>query len=146
MENEATKTCRKCGEVKPLSRFYKCAEMKDGHRHECKDCRAVRSSKNYQKHLEAKRQHNRDSYKKNPQWFKDYQRVRIARAPQKHRARVALNRAVMDGKIFKQPCHCGIKKTQAHHDDYSKPLDVRWLCRKHHNQAHGRTFYERTIT
>lgn len=38
----------------------------------------------------------------------------------------------------KQPCEvCGSKTNlEAHHDDYSKPYDVRWLCRIHHNEHH----------
>lgn len=40
------------------------------------------------------------------------------------------------GKIKAQPCvSCGAK-AQAHHPDYSKPLDVIWLCRKHHLELH----------
>ncbi|MFC3331681.1 hypothetical protein ACFOEM_04310 [Paenalcaligenes hominis] len=33
---------------------------------------------------------------------------------------------------------CGKSKVDAHHDDYSKPLEVRWLCREHHMQHHAR--------
>ncbi len=42
------------------------------------------------------------------------------------------------GKITRQPCEvCGTaENVEAHHDDYSKPLQVRWLCRAHHNQHH----------
>jgi len=32
---------------------------------------------------------------------------------------------------------CGAENAQAHHDDYSRPLDVRWLCDTHHRQHHG---------
>jgi ribosomal protein S27AE len=39
--------------------------------------------------------------------------------------------------LIKQPCEvCGNLKAQAHHDDYSKPLQVRWLCQKHHTEHH----------
>lgn len=60
---------------------------------------------------------------------------------EKVRSRKALNYAVATGKIIPQPCErCGAPKAQGHHADYSKPLDVRWLCAKchsqHHNQKH----------
>lgn len=62
----------------------------------------------------------------------------------KVRARKALNHAVAAGKIIPQPCEkCGKEKAQGHHDDYSKPLSVRWWCAKchskHHNQKHSIT-------
>ena len=31
------------------------------------------------------------------------------------------------------------KWVEAHHDDYFKPLDVRWLCFRHHRELHGQT-------
>ena len=49
-------------------------------------------------------------------------------------ARVYLRR----GKIQRQPCRdCGDKKSEMHHADYSKPLDVTWLCRTCHLKWHG---------
>src|SRR3990167_453291 len=45
--------------------------------------------------------------------------------------------AVRTGKLYEEPCEvCGEEKVEAHHDDYNKPLDVRWLCRKHHDDHH----------
>lgn len=46
-------------------------------------------------------------------------------------------RAIERGEIIKQPCEkCGATETQAHHDDYNKPLDVRWLCDACHKEWH----------
>ena len=46
-------------------------------------------------------------------------------------------KALKSGALVRQSCEvCGAKKVDAHHDDYSKPLDVRWLCRRHHLQHH----------
>lgn len=55
----------------------------------------------------------------------------------KVRARKALNHAVGAGRIARQPCEqCNAPKAEAHHDDYSKPLSVRWLCPRCHSQLH----------
>jgi len=45
--------------------------------------------------------------------------------------------ALSSGIIVKGPCEsCGSEPTEAHHDDYNKPLDVRWLCRACHADWH----------
>lgn len=45
---------------------------------------------------------------------------------------------VLSGRMTREPCEiCGEKKVDGHHDDYDNPLEVRWLCRKHHNQLHS---------
>lgn len=50
-------------------------------------------------------------------------------------ARKRVASAIRTGKLKSQNCEiCGDKKTEAHHTDYSKPLSVIWLCRKHHNR------------
>jgi len=54
-----------------------------------------------------------------------------------HAMRVRLRQAIVNGEIERKPCEiCGDPDTDAHHDDYSKPFDVRWLCRPHHGTLH----------
>lgn len=56
----------------------------------------------------------------------------------RHLARSKARHAVAIGKLERQPCEvCGATKVQAHHDDYSEPLAVRWLCPTHHHQHHA---------
>lgn len=61
----------------------------------------------------------------------------VAKHPEKHAAHLAMTAAIRRGELVRQPCEvCGNPKTDGHHDDYSKPLDVRWLCRVHHLEHH----------
>jgi hypothetical protein len=50
----------------------------------------------------------------------------------KNFARRAVSMAVKNGKLKKEPCLCGNEKVEAHHEDYTHPLDVIWVCKKHH--------------
>jgi uncharacterized Zn finger protein (UPF0148 family) len=55
--------------------------------------------------------------------------------------------AVRAGKLAKQPCaKCGNVIVQMHHTDYSKPLEITWLCRVHHLEAHGKRAISETTT
>ena len=63
----------------------------------------------------------------------------IARYPKRYKARYTLRNAVRLGKVIRQPCEaCGDPKSGGHHDDYNKPLEVRWLCPRHHFEAEGK--------
>jgi hypothetical protein len=55
----------------------------------------------------------------------------------KDRARRAVLTALAAGTLERQPCEvCGFLLTEAHHLDYTKPLDVKWLCTEHHGEMH----------
>ena len=57
---------------------------------------------------------------------------------QKQVARKMVADAIRTKRLVRGACEvCGIEKAQAHHPDYSKPLDIQWLCRRHHGEAHG---------
>ena len=79
----------------------------------------------------------------NPNWkTADNSRNRSRRSyyerhPAIYAAHRATKKAILLGDITRQSCEvCGDGRSNAHHDDYSKPLDVRWLCRKHHDEHH----------
>lgn len=133
------KVCFKCREEKPIGDFYKHKEMADGHLNKCKECtksdvRLHRSENNSVREYDRKRS-------KTPE-----RRAHIAMVskkwrmenPQGYKAHTALGNAVRDKKITKMPCEvCGNSRSHAHHDDYSKPLSVRWLCAMHHHRLHA---------
>lgn len=83
--------------------------------------------------------------KNNPNWkggrSQDnmyYKKRSIARHPEKHRVRQITYRAIQSGKVQRKPCEvCGDIKSEAHHEDYTKPLGITWLCRKHHDERHA---------
>lgn len=56
--------------------------------------------------------------------------------PDKYSAHKKVNIAKISGKLIPSLCKCGSDKVHAHHHDYSKPLDVEWLCSPCHKFLH----------
>ncbi|MEQ1952493.1 hypothetical protein [Mesorhizobium sp. CN2-181] len=67
------------------------------------------------------------------------QRAWDASHPKATWAHAALRSAVRRGLIIPEGCAvCGDPSAEGHHDDYDKPMQVRWLCRGHHQAEHRR--------
>lgn len=81
--------------------------------------------------------------RKNPDKVYDFFKRWRIKNPLKNKARTMVNNALYAGKIKKSPCAvCGNNKVVAHHEDYSKPLEVIWLCKKHHLELHNKNSYD----
>lgn len=134
------KQCKRCGEFLPLTEFYKHSKMADGHLSFCKKCTKDRVRK-HRSENDSVREYDRNRYYNDPE-----RRERTAKTsaewrkknPEAYAAHTAVNNAVRDGRLVKQPCEeCGETPVHAHHDDYSTPLVVRWLCVRHHALHHA---------
>jgi hypothetical protein len=57
----------------------------------------------------------------------------------KIKARAEVRKALARGDLVRQACEWeGCEEIgHAHHDDYTKPLEVRWICRTHHDELHA---------
>ncbi len=121
------KTCFKCLEKKPYSEFYKHPQMSDGYLGKCKACTKSDVSSNRKEKVDYYRDYDRArGARRSSEDVKEYRK----RWPRKYRAHTAVNNAIRDGRLFKEPCcECGREEdVHAHHDDYAKPLNIRWLC------------------
>lgn len=128
--------------------FYKHLGMNDGHLNSCKECRrSYRANRPKERIAAIERKRNkkpkRKLYRKSnlKRWRKqnpETVRAQKKRHPEKMRARYAVANAIRDGRLKKRPCEvCGAKKVEGHHEDYSRPLDVNWLCNVHHRARHS---------
>lgn len=137
------KTCKVCKTPKPRSDFYAHPAMKDGLLGKCKECQKAASSATRRASIERITAYDSARQRTASRRAKKlgYQATHRARHPLKYKARNAVSNALRDGRLVRQPCEvCVRKDAQAHHHDYAKPLDVRWLCFEHHREdEHGQT-------
>ncbi len=128
------KTCKDCKEQKDISMFYKSRSMLDGHLNSCKECIKAGVRKNRAENIEYYREYDRV---RGGRQTREYLSIYRAKFKRKYRAHNMVNNAIRDGKLFSEPCEtCGDGKAHAHHDDYARPLNVRWLCAAHHKEWH----------
>ena len=129
------KECFKCKEIKPYSEYYKHPQMADGYLNKCKPCAKSDAIANRHDKIEIYRAYDR---KRGNRQTKEYQDKYKNDFYNKDKAHNAVSNAIRDKKLFKEPCEvCGTEKdVHAHHDDYLKKLNVRWLCPIHHKEWH----------
>lgn len=111
-----SKFCFACERELPAENFHK---RNDGRlRPYCRDCEIVK---------------DRLNIRVRPSKYKKY-----TPSPKKVKARTAVATAKDAGRLMPRPCEICGAAAQAHHTDYDKPLEVRWLCSKHHAMEHWR--------
>ncbi len=149
------KICRQCNTLKPLEQFYTHTQMADGHLNKCIECVKARVRKfgasRTAEQRGAGRAYDREKQRRpkyralNEAWRAAHP-VEVAAIKQrwaeknyeKCKAEWTLSNAVRDGKVIKgTTCtRCGATtELEAHHEDYSKPLAVEWLCLPCHGET-----------
>ena len=143
------KICKECKKEKQKDAFY-------GAQNECKECTKIRVKKYRENNIDRVREYDRNRpnasdrnetnkarYKENikdPEYReKDLARAKVWQEKNhvKRAAHIIVGNAIRDGRLFKDNCEvCGHNVVDGHHDDYEKPLEVRWLCRDHHAEHH----------
>ena len=140
------KECFKCKQVLDLLEFYKHPMMGDGHINKCKKCtrkdsedRRKIKEKNNNWFLSERKRHREKSQKYREEGrnnSKSYSKKWDLENPEKKKAHMAVKNALRSGRMHRHPCCICGNKAHAHHEDYSKPLEVIWLCPKHHGERH----------
>ena len=132
------KTCGICKEEKEASSFGKRAASNDGLAAKCKLCQKVYDKARDSQHhriearaIYAQTEEGKLAGNKAKSKYRN-------KNPVKAKAHAQVARAIRGGKLFKESCQiCGSNDgIHAHHNDYAKPLNIRWLCSEHHNQWH----------
>ena len=137
-----TKECFKCHRVLPLTDFYAHPMMGDGHLGKCKECAKADVRANRVTRVDYYRKYDvkRFQTSRRKDQVRNYLRKQREAHPEKAKCRYYFGNAKRDGRIT-APNHCEacgkVCRPEGHHTDYSKPLDVMWLCRKCHGKVHG---------
>ena len=96
--------------------------------------------RNYLSKGDNRKKHNEACKKsriEHPGQYKEHTRNAYLKYRKRNLIGAKTRRAIRSGKLTRGPCMiCGISEVEAHHEDYSKPFDVQWLCVKHHHEHH----------
>lgn len=133
------KRCRDCTELKVAEEFYRHSQMADGRLNSCKECRKAYARARQARGL--RREIDRRGYEKlrreNPEVLSIRQKRFREKYPNRAKIYSSVARAIRHGDLEKAPCiNCGDPNTEGHHPDYSKPLEVVWLCSTCHKRRH----------
>lgn len=151
------KECKTCLITKPLTEFYKHSAMADGHINHCKECKRKKQLEIRNNNLEYYQEYDRNRPNQEERTQKTIARGKTEEGkaiknkamsaykdkyPIKYKATRAVGNAVRDNRLIKPTIceNCNTEKDKrlihGHHSDYSKPLEVMWLCHKCHVEWH----------
>lgn len=126
----AIAVCRKCSDQFPpkpwqvLKYDYECPRCK----------RARQNAFNAEDPLFKEKRRKRNSLPHVASYQKRYLAERVDPIKRKARRKVATE--IEAGRLLRMPCEvCGELKSEAHHENYRMPLQIKWLCRRHHGLA-----------
>jgi ribosomal protein S27AE len=148
------KVCKKCKVEKEITDFYKHSAMLDGHLNKCIDCVKARVNKYREINLDKVREYDKSrsnlphrvqarmEYSKTEAYKESHHKSILKyreKYPMVRASHVIVGNAIRDKKLIPEQ-FCSVckanEKIEAHHDDYTKPLEVRWLCKKCHTNWH----------
>lgn len=107
----------------------------------CKECQSRRDRERYAGNQILGRKKAKEKYAANRDKITARNRKRYAAHPERHRAKKLVRQALATGELTKGKCEvhddgCTGGRIEGHHEDYSKPLEVRWMCASSHKQLH----------
>jgi len=132
--------------------------MVDGYLNKCKECAKSDARKNRSENIEYYKEYDAWRFQNDPRVKERHKRYGktiaykesmakstkkwVRNNPEKRAAHIILGNAVKYGKVIK-PSNCEkcgsqvkSKNLHAHHHDYTKPIDVNWLCVQCHVNEH----------
>ena len=134
------KQCPKCKTEKPLTlKFWGIhRKRKDGFQFYCRKCKKlddrIYSRKYREENPEWKKEDNHNNLSIQAKLIKEYYK----KYPERLKVNQLVGYLIRKGKINRKPCQiCENIKSHGHHEDYNKPLDIIWLCAKHHKAIHN---------
>jgi len=131
------KMCNHCKIRKPENEFYKMHRCLNDLSFICKKCDRKRTEEYRSNNRHIIRERFKKWRNKNKDKINAYQKLYQLKNKERINVRATVYRAIKLKKIIRKNCSvCNEKKSEAHHEDYSKPLDIIWLCRLHHAQIH----------
>ena len=157
MQEEKHKRCFKCGEIKPLSDFYKHSQMADGHVNKCKECNKKDVKENRTLRIDYYQEYDkvRGKDKLSPRMTNRKQRAvakgrssiknpfKVTISPElAKKATTSVSSAVKCNRLEKSNyCFCcgSQEHVHGHHSSYSEDmwLMVTWLCASCHSRLHA---------
>jgi hypothetical protein len=128
------KKCCKCGEVKSLDLFYWDSHS-NNYKCNCKECCKLIERIKTDKFRNEIKKYKKSYYQKNR--IKIISDVKLWQKTNPGKV-LAQSLAKKEFKNITKPCEiCGTKTAIKHHYDYTKPLEVIFLCHRHHKQVHS---------